>query len=72
MFIFSNELAQNFSNSAFIATINSDSFTLPCISTSLSMINIDLFTVRTALAPLSVVAGPVSLPALFLKNWPIK
>ena len=47
--IFSNEFAQNFSNSSFIATMNGDSFTLPCIYATLSMINTDLLTVRIRL-----------------------
>ena len=66
--IFSIKFVQNFCNSSFIATMNGDSFTLPCTYATLSMINIDLFTVRTALAQLcDYAAGSDGLPAMFFK-----
>ena len=67
--IFSNDFAQNFSNSSFIATMNGDSFTLPCIYATLSMINTDLLTVRTALAQLcDYAAESDGLPAIFFNK----
>ena len=49
--------------------MNGDSSTLPCSSASLCMINIDLFTIRTALAQLSdPAAGHDGLPAIFFKK----
>ena len=49
--------------------MNGDSSTLPCTSASLSMISIDLFTVRTALVQLNDFAAlPDSLSAILFKK----
>ena len=64
----SYELAKNFSNSPFIATMNGDSSTQLCTSERLCMINIDLFSSYGFGSTCDSAAEPDGLPAIFLKK----